>query len=220
MVPVGRGAYGRRMNGTHVASRAVGLALLVAVSVRPTPGAAQITFGPKAGLSLSTLEIPGSIDASVKRTGVVAGAFVDIPLVPGLGLQAEVYYTQKGANTEYYSFVGNPPAPVSRTDLWRYEYVEVAALVRARTRGERTRVGLSLGPYLARQISGDRSGPGSCFPTNEVPRVDVGLTGAAALDLNRTIVELRVEGLGRRLPDNPCGGRHVYGALTVGFRLF
>ena len=210
-----------RRAALRVASRSAGLGALLlligSVGLR-----AQVNFGTKVGVSTSAIEGVDSDKDYEPRVGITAGLFVEVPVLPWFLFQPEIYYTQKGASTIDYSFVGNPPGPVGVPRSWHYEYVELAALFHFKTRGEPAsgRFGFLVGPVVSQQISGVRDVPRGCFPEDFQSTVQ-GVALGASLEIDRAILEFRFQGLGQSLsPGCRYSQRHLYGAVLLGFRIF
>jgi hypothetical protein len=68
-----------------------------------TPAAAQLTFGVKGGLNVTTLSFDPDDEGNPdeNRTGFVIGGVVTQPLRNRFGVQFEVLYSQKGAKEEF-----------------------------------------------------------------------------------------------------------------------
>jgi hypothetical protein len=104
--------------------RVVWASVLVCLALPAAAGAQGLQFGVKAGVSLSTMDFGGEDVALERRTGLLAGGFVTMPIARRLGLQAEAVYVTKGVALE------GPFA--SEVDL---DYLELPVLARARLAG-------------------------------------------------------------------------------------
>jgi hypothetical protein len=129
-------------------------------------------FGPRlgaeVGFDLANLNGPDVNDAVGSRLGFVAGAFLNLPLGPGLAFQPEFLYEQKGGK-----FNGNP---------YQTDYAEVPVLLDVSLVGP---LDILLGPSFDANVA--YQGPGSVNPT------DVGLVLGAQLSFSRFILNGRYE---------------------------
>ena len=76
--------------------------LALAIVMVASPSYAQVTGGVKVGVNFADLSIEGDdeIDNFDKKTGLVIGAFAEMPVAPQLSIQPEVLFSQKGAKVE------------------------------------------------------------------------------------------------------------------------
>lgn len=82
---------------------AVLLALVLTVGVSSASAQTNATFGVKAGVNFANLDLSGDDDIDFnfeRRMGLVAGAFVLVPMTETFGFQIEALYSQKGAKFE------------------------------------------------------------------------------------------------------------------------
>ena len=87
---------------------------------------ATASFGFQAGLNFANASTsPASISTS-SRTGVMVGAQIEIGLSNILSIQTELFYIQKGAEFNISS------GGTSTTATWKFDYVEVPVLLKAR----------------------------------------------------------------------------------------
>lgn len=78
---------------------------------------AQLAVGIRGGLNISSLA--GDV-ATDSKTGILAGAFVGIPLKNNWGIQPEISYVQKGAKREFLETTGG-----STTETTKLDYIEL-----------------------------------------------------------------------------------------------
>ena len=87
------------------------LALALILTVGGSSASAQtgVSFGVKAGANLANLDFSGDdVDVSFdRRVGLVAGAFMLVPMTETFGFQVEGLYSQKGAKFEEDGFEGS-----------------------------------------------------------------------------------------------------------------
>jgi hypothetical protein len=163
----------------------VGLALVCA-----GPVAAQgVSVGVRGGLNLADVSFDGD-DPSPSlgsRTGLVAGAFVTVPLFRGFALQPEVLYSSKGAKLD--------DEGIQSTLM--LDYVEVPVLGRMSGnafRGGRFYVvaGPSVGVRVRAKSKTVFSGSTEEFDiSGEIERLDIGVTAGAGLQFGALVIDGR-----------------------------
>ncbi len=116
----------------------------------PLPGQEPepIHYGLKVGLNSSSFAHEEGID-SKNRTGVIAGAFLHIPLAETFGLQVEGLYTQKGsrvAGKEFAAADGRSGSTKIPETVSALDYIEIPVLAKlALISGETMRTALVAG---------------------------------------------------------------------------
>ncbi len=82
------------------------IGLVLSLGVSSASAQTGASFGVKAGVNFANLNFSGdNIDVSPdQRTGLVAGAFVLVPMSPTFGVQIEGLYSQKGSKFEEAGF--------------------------------------------------------------------------------------------------------------------
>ncbi|MBE0567161.1 MAG: PorT family protein [Krumholzibacteria bacterium] len=166
--------------------RLTGLFIVMAIVVGAGSAAAQGTGlvgkGIKAGLAYYTFtgadkEIGGV--APDLEPGLAVGAFVTLALGPGLDLQPEILYVQKGAQYESNGY----------TFTFDLDYLEIPILLKYRLgTGGGVRPSLFAGPAFAIKLKaeGTESGPGGSETVDygdQTNALDVGLAFGAGLGI-------------------------------------
>jgi hypothetical protein len=189
-------------------------AAFVFISMCPSPAAAQITYGVKAGVNFANVSFDGDEDVpSSGRVGVLAGAFATVRLASWLTVQPEAIYTVKGASLDVFDIDSD----------YIVDYLEVPVLVRVPVRG---RVYVAAGPSIAFRIRA-RSRTSFSGSTDEidigddVEPLDVGVVGAAGFEMGRWLFDGRyTHGLSdtdANTSDNVKIRNRVF-SLSAGFR--
>jgi len=158
--------------------------MLIAVVMSSTPAWAQVGGGIKVGLNLATVAGFNDPDASTsQRTGLVAGGFVTVGLVPMIALQPEVLFSMQGSKLH----VGT--SGVSTDATVKLDYIQVPLLLRV---GNSGKAGASLygvvGPtfgLLVRATENDQD------IKSQLKSADVGVVVGAGVTLSRFLVEGR-----------------------------
>jgi len=107
---------------------------------------AQIKFGPKVGVNLSTMTLSSSSISLDPTTliGFHAGVICEIPIIAGLAVQPGILYSSKGST---YSFMGEE-GTISPG------YVEVPVNVAYGIGSDALKFSLFAGPYVAYGLTG------------------------------------------------------------------
>ena len=148
------------------------------------PAIAQMSFGVKAGINIADVAFDVESDIpSGGRVGTLAGAFATIPLRGWLSVQPEAVYTVKGTSLE---------SPDNTSDFV-VDYLEVPVLARISVRPH---VYVAAGPSLAFRLRAkDRIRFGGSIEEldvkDDVEPFDLGLVGAAGIELGRWVVDGR-----------------------------
>jgi Outer membrane protein beta-barrel domain len=170
---------------------AIAIALVGAASAASAQG---LEFGVKGGLSVA--EFAGGAndfdESEGSRKGLVAGAFVAVPLAGPLSFQPEALFAQKGSAYDF---------PDLDTTV-KLDYVEVPLLLKARF-GVGVRPYFFAGPYVGLRLSAKAHGNAGADGAddvdleNETKGTDYGVVGGAGVELGRLLVEARyARGLG------------------------
>jgi len=113
---------------------AVVISLVVGLSIS---AAAVPRYGIKAGLTGANQtweysNVLGTMNRN-HRTGMVVGAFLDLPRIQGLLLRPEVLYVQKGSQVDvmHTSYAGVPQGTITLKD--RIDYLSLRATARVKT---------------------------------------------------------------------------------------
>jgi len=112
---------------------------------------AQIDVGLKGGFHVSQVLFEPSTGLNFDfLTGIETGMAVKVSANPNVGLQAELNFSQKGW-VENFSR-GNDPENLinlTRTQTYRYNYLQVPILTHIYVGGKRVKVFMNLGPHFA-----------------------------------------------------------------------
>jgi len=175
---------------------AAALLLLVAI-----PASARIPgrYGMRGGVNLSAFsgELGDLIDPRPRVAPNVSFVY-EYDFVPGLAFHAEAGYSGKGgqASSEGTDPFGNPTSEF--TDQWRFEYLEVPLLARARMPavGKVTPF-LELGPSIGIKLSGRFEGHPPFVPdvqlSDDMKSVDMGFGAGGGLEFRAGPGRLGVE---------------------------
>jgi hypothetical protein len=194
-------------------------ALLCCLALSVTNIQAQIKFGPKVGINLSTMTLKNSGIAIDPKTmvGFHVGVISEIPLKGNFVLQPALLYSSKGTK---YSFMGEETSispgfleiPVNATykfDLGNMKFF------------------LNAGPYIAYGISGKIKSGGSSqsikFGSDDnadMKAFDFGVSFGAGLEITNFLISLNYElGLTNLIPGTTDGSEaksRVFG-ISVGY---
>ena len=191
-------------------SRLLALLLLLVAS---TPAAAQ-TLGVKGGVNLATQTSEDGGSALDPRAGLVAGAFIRLPLASWLDLQVEGLYAMKGAKLD---FLG-----VKSTVA--IDYLEVPALAHVRIGSGRRRYFVGGGPSVALRLSAKTRTPFSGASeeidiADQIERLDYGVAAGGGVEIGSLVFDGRYT-LGLRNIDKVEGGstKNRTISITAGFR--
>ena len=158
-------------------------------------GQSRLTFGFKAGMSLSELDIDSSLVDLGSRSKLTGGGFVVIDLPGSLDLQVEALYVSKGAKQSLMA-VDEMGAELGEfTQHYVVEYLEVPVLVRLGLGGGPLH--LLAGPALGYKMSSKLTasnvpGVGEIHEDWEgITDTDLGLVVGAGTSFGRIIVDAR-----------------------------
>ncbi len=173
--------------------RKLTLVCCIAVLVCATAGAsfAQIPSGPKfgakGGLAMAKLGGDANWDNIDARNGFAVGPWLTLSMIPGLNLQAEALYVQKGAQAD----------TDGQTFTTALEYIDVAVLLRKELPTPQITPYFMAGPvvsFLAKAESDTLSTGGTVDAMDikdNVKGIDFGLMFGAGLELKKFLVEVR-----------------------------
>lgn len=159
----------------------IGLFLLVCSS----PASAQITYGVKAGVSLTDVSFSDGPEVSSNgRYGPLIGVFATVPVWGRVSVQPEAIYSVKGASLEAFDL---------ETD-YIVDYLEIPVLLRFPVM---RRVHVFGGPSFAYRLRArSRIEFGGSTEevdiTDDVERFDLAIAGGAGVEYGRWIVDGRV----------------------------
>jgi len=128
------------MSVRNVASVMAALALISGVAqAQMTDGMRTVSFGIMAGANFA--KVVGDDDEGVsRRTGLLAGVYVDLPVANGVSVRPELLYSQQGAKIEDFDGKGTDAT-------FKVDYVQLPVLLRftVPTQGQ-TRPFIAVGP--------------------------------------------------------------------------
>lgn len=161
--------------------------MLAALWLGAPPAAAQgLGVGVKGGLNFSTVVFDGTDFPATRTAGIVAGAFVTVPVLGWFTLQPEVLYSAKGADFDN----------GVRSEL-RLDYLEVPILLRVplgAAGGARLYAvaGPSFGYRLRARSRTTFSGATEEIDiADDIEQLDLGLAAGAGIALRALAVEAR-----------------------------
>lgn len=169
---------------------AIGMVLVGGVA---TASAQDRQFGLKAGLSAATMSVESDAggEYNKRRIGVIGGGFGVFSLMPGVGLQVEALFTQKGAKLEI-----EEDENIDITLELDYLDVPVLARINLPASGS-TRFHLFGGPSLGYRMGAKSKISDTTFDfaegtidniENEIERFDLGVVVGAGADIGRRLV--------------------------------
>ena len=140
---------------------------LIASAVVVTPAAqAQVNFGLRAGLNVSTFA-GDDADGSEAKLGFVGGGYMNYAFSPTLSIQPEVLYSQKGAEA----------TEEGTTISFRVGYIDVPLLLKYTIpTGTNLMPSLFAGPQVGFKLSESVSGGGISVDTDFFKSTDFGVT--------------------------------------------
>jgi len=178
-------------------SRAVWTALALGMGVACATAQDQGTsFGLKGGVNLASFGSGGAFDngdrviSPGRRTGLILGAFVAIPVGPSVLIQPEAVFTQKGAR-----YTAGTEAEL----VYAVDYLEVPLLLKVRLGGGATRGALFGGPAVAFRLNGtvtsrDGEEESSTDVSEMLRTVDWGVVFGGGIDVSAGSGVLTLEG--------------------------
>jgi hypothetical protein len=181
------------------------LALLVCLMFFVASVQAQIKFGPKVGLNLSTMTLKNSGIAADPKTlvGFHVGVISDIPVKGNFSLQPALLYSGKGSK---YSFAGEE---LSMSP----SFIEIPVNAAYKFEVGSMNLYLNAGPYFAYGIGGKIKVAGETESIKfgdddnaDMKPFDAGITFGAALEISKFLISLNYElGLTNLVPGVDSG---------------
>jgi len=105
--------------------------VVLAVAMCSTPAWAQVGGGIKVGVNLATISgFNDTDDSTSERTGLVAGGFLTVGLVPLIAIQPEVLFSMQGSKLHFGS------TGVSTDATAKLDYLQVPVLLRIGNSGK------------------------------------------------------------------------------------
>jgi hypothetical protein len=198
-----------------------GLIVLAVVSSPSVAVAQDVAYGVKGGLNLATVSFDPELPLDYGlRLGIVAGAFVSLPLGSRLAVQPEALFSQKGAAVD--------DNGVDAT--LRLDYVEIPVLLKYSLSAARTPGGTSVfvfgGPAVAFKIRAEASATFGEETIDDdidedIEDMDLGIAFGAGVAFGRVMIDGRYTlGLSNISTDEEEGGKARNRTLSVlaGFR--
>lgn len=191
----------------------INVLMVVALLAAAAPVCAQGRFGVEGGVNIATQQSDGpSLDS---RTGLVAGAFYELPLAAGpLRVQVEALYAQRGARLTVRGI----------ESTLALDYIDVPVLARIRFGSGHTRYFAAGGPSTAFRV---RAKARTSFSSSveeidmadEVEAIDLGIAAGGGVEIGRLVVEARYTfGLTDVDKDPASRSKNRGIAATAGFR--
>jgi len=166
------------------------LGLVLTLGVSSATAQTSPSFGVKAGVNFANLDFSGEdVDVSFdQRMGLVAGAFVLVPMSETFGFQIEGLYSQKGAKTEEGDFE-------QRTEL---DWFDVPVLARYTIPSStNTSFHLFAGPSFAFKLGAksifefEGEGEEEEDIEDEVKGFDFGIVFGAGIEFGKFVIDAR-----------------------------
>lgn len=154
----------------------VGFVIVALLALLAIPANAQLKFGVKGGVNISSVHFSSDVLKADNVTGFQIGPMIEtsLPLV-GLGLDAAVLYSQRGlkANTG-----------VSTTSM-KTDYIDVPVNLKWKFGLPIVKVFVAAGPYIGFRVGGDKIWdiPGSVVGQVETKNFSAGLNFGAGVEL-------------------------------------
>lgn len=154
----------------------VGFVIVALLALLAIPANAQLKFGIKGGVNISSVHFSSDVLKADNVTGFQIGPMIEtsLPLV-GLGLDAAVLYSQRGlkANTG-----------VSTTSM-KTDYIDVPVNLKWKFGLPIVKVFVAAGPYIGFRVGGDKIWdiPGSVVGQVETKNFSAGLNFGAGVEL-------------------------------------
>ena len=161
---------------------------LLGIAAIPAVAQAQPSVGVRVGVNLANLSSDPAPPSPVELetlTGLVAGAFVTLPITEVFAFQPEVLFSRQGAKV-------SDSTMTVRTKL---DYVQVPLLARIRT-GTRSPLAIVFGPSLGFRTGATLSGPGipaeaTAGYEDQFKGFDFGLAAGAVIDVGHLVFDAR-----------------------------
>lgn len=130
--------------------------LCCALSIGVALSAQSFSVGPRAGLHIANIALEDGLDGidieTDSRVGVDVGLMLNLEVAPGLSLQPELHYVQKGYQLDFELLGFTVDATTT------YHYLEVPLLIRYSVGQEAIKFYLNAGPSLGYAVAGREKG--------------------------------------------------------------
>jgi hypothetical protein len=158
--------------------------MLIAVVMSTAPAWAQVGGGIKVGVNLASISGFNDADNSTtQRTGLVAGGFLTVGLLPMIALQPEVLFSMQGSKLHFSA------SGISTDATAKLDYIQVPVLLRI---GNSGKAGASLygvvGPTFGVLMGANQDGQDI---KSELKNTDTGVVVGAGVSLSRFLAEAR-----------------------------
>lgn len=178
--------------------KVTGLLLIVLMAIIAVPASAQLKFGVKGGLNISSVHFSSDLLKADNVTGFQIGPMIEttIPLI-GVGLDAAILYSQKGMDMKS----GTGISTSVKTD-----YIDVPVNFKWKFGLPIVKAYLTAGPYVGFRVGGDKFWkiPGNVVDQVKAKSFNAGLNFGAGVELIRHLQVGFNYGLG--LTDNYSSG--------------
>lgn len=154
----------------------VGLVIVALLALLAIPANAQLKFGVKGGVNISSVHFSSDVLNADNVTGFQVGPMIEtsLPLV-GVGLDAAVMYSQRGMKTK---------TGVSTTSM-RTDFIDIPVNLKWKFGLPIVKPYLAVGPYIGFRVGGDKvwDVPGSVIGQLEAKNFSAGLNFGAGVEL-------------------------------------
>lgn len=154
----------------------VGLVIVALLALLAIPANAQLKFGVKGGVNISSVHFSSDVLNADNVTGFQVGPMIEtsLPLV-GVGLDAAVMYSQRGMKTK---------TGVSTTSM-RTDFIDIPVNLKWKFGLPIVKPYLAVGPYVGFRVGGDKvwDVPGSVIGQLEAKNFSAGLNFGAGVEL-------------------------------------
>lgn len=172
--------------------------MIVLMAIIAVPASAQLKFGVKGGLNISSVHFSSDLLKADNVTGFQIGPMIEttIPLI-GVGLDAAILYSQKGMDMKS----GTGISTSVKTD-----YIDVPVNFKWKFGLPIVKAYLTAGPYVGFRVGGDKFWkiPGNVVDQVKAKNFNAGLNFGAGVELIRHLQVGFNYGLG--LTDNYSSG--------------
>lgn len=159
--------------------KVTGLLLIVLMAIIAVPASAQLKFGVKGGLNISSVHFSSDLLKADNVTGFQIGPMIEttIPLI-GVGLDAAILYSQKGMDMKS----GTGISTSVKTD-----YIDVPVNFKWKFGLPIVKAYLTAGPYVGFRVGGDKfwDVPGNVIGQVKAKNFSAGLNFGAGVELIR-----------------------------------
>ena len=180
------------------AGYAAGVLFVLAVAGGVRDAAAQIKPGVLIGVNSASLSIPDTflpvedVDLTVtvkRRTGLIVGGFVDVPVAKSVALEIGALFSQKGSATEI-----SIPGIVSGNADTRIQYLDipilgVVSVAKFSQAGVHLLVGPSIGVKVGARLKATVEGQSETQDiSDQIPSTDIGLVLGGRVDFSQGVL--------------------------------